>query len=247
MLLISLGLALGGVSGLLVPRAVYRLAVAPALPCRSACPQGHPLTGGALNSWLGSARCTNPSACRPFGPARRVAPLTTAVVSAMVASAVGPRPELLVWLLLAPCAVTLAIVDWRVHRLPDALTLPMAGATLVLLGAAALSPGHHGSWQTAVFGAVTLGAAYLLLVLIHPSGMGLGDVKLALSVGAILGWHGWGALVVGAFAAFLLGGLYGTALLLLGRADRQTAVPFAPMMLLGALAGPLLEATGGLR
>ena len=52
--------------------------------------------------------------------------------------------------------------------------------------------------------------------------------------------------MVGAFAAFLLGGLFGVALLLSRRASRRTAIPFGPWMLAGAwvgiLAGPALGA-----
>ncbi|MGW1377035.1 hypothetical protein ACWD6P_22595 [Streptomyces sp. NPDC002446] len=78
------------------------------------------------------------------------APVVTGVLGAVLAAAVGPHPELAVWLLLAPVAVALAMIDWKVHRLPDVLTLPMAGAAVLLLGVAAQLPGHRGSWTTAV-------------------------------------------------------------------------------------------------
>ncbi|WP_254710417.1 prepilin peptidase, partial [Streptomyces lunaelactis] len=158
-------------------------------------------------------------------------------------AATGPRPELAVWLLLAPFAVLLALVDRNVHRLPDRLTLPLAAAAAVLLGLAALAPGDAGSWPTALLGGMILGAFYFLLFLIHPNGMGFGDVKLALSLGVALGWYGWTVLFTGAFAGLLLGSLYGLGLMILRRAGRKTAIPFGPFMILGALAGLLL---GGL-
>jgi leader peptidase (prepilin peptidase) / N-methyltransferase len=86
---------------------------------------------------------------------------------------------------------------------------------------------------------LVLFVAYFLLVFIHPAGMGFGDVKLAGVLGAYLGWIGWGALAVGAFLGFLLGGLYGALLLLLRRAGRKSAIPFGPFMLLGAVVGVL--------
>ncbi|OZB87231.1 MAG: prepilin peptidase, partial [Microbacterium sp. 14-71-5] len=70
-----------------------------------------------------------------------------------------------------------------------------------------------------------------------PRGMGGGDIKLAALVGLYLGWCGWGALVVGAFAAFLFGGVFSIVLLLLRRARRTSAIPFGPWMLAGAWFG----------
>ncbi len=87
-----------------------------------------------------------------------------------------------------------------------------------------------------------LGAAYFLLFVINPSGMGFGDVKLALPLGALLGWYGWTVLFAGAFAGFLLGGAYGLGLVLLRKADRKSAIPFGPFMIGGALLGLLLGA-----
>lgn len=72
--------------------------------------------------------------------------------------------------------------------------------------------------------------------------MGFGDVKLAVGAGAVLGWYGWPTVLLGAFAGFLLGALYGAALLVARRAYRKTAVPFGPFLLAGALAGLLLGA-----
>lgn len=71
--------------------------------------------------------------------------VVTALLCAVLAAATGTRPELAVWLLLAPVGVLLAAVDLAVHRLPDPLTLPLAAAALALLGAAALLPEHAGT------------------------------------------------------------------------------------------------------
>ncbi|MFF7728202.1 prepilin peptidase [Streptomyces sp. NPDC008001] len=241
----------GALTGLLVPRAAYRLAVEPEEPWRSTCPAGHPIPGVA-NGWLGRARCTAVSAagdapapdCRRYAAAVVVAPVVCMLACAALAAAAGPRPELAVWLLLTPFATVLAVVDASVHRLPDVLTLPLAGAAVVLLGAAAFADGHGGSWTGAVWGALALAGAYFVLFLIHPEGMGFGDVKLALLVGAALGWYGWVVLFLGAFAGIALGAAYGLGLMLLRRADRKSGMPLGPFMLIGALLGLLLGAAG---
>ncbi|MFE7773964.1 prepilin peptidase [Streptomyces sp. NPDC057445] len=177
----------------------------------------------------------------PYRPSVLV-PVVTALVCGALAAAAGPRPEAAVWVLLAPVAVLLALIDRNVHRLPDTLTLPLAGAAAVLLGGAALVPGAAGSWTGALLGGLGLCAAYFVLFLINPNGMGFGDVKLALSLGVALGWYGWGVLFVGAFAGFLLGSLYGLGLVVLRKAGRGTAIPFGPFMISGALIGLLLGA-----
>ncbi|MGW2658670.1 prepilin peptidase [Streptomyces sp. NPDC001478] len=173
---------------------------------------------------------------------RLLAPVVTALGCAALAAATGTRPELVVWLLLAPVGVLLASIDRRVHRLPDQLTLPAAGAAAVLLGAAALLPEHAGSWLSALLGGAALGAFYFVLFLINPNGMGFGDVKLALSLGVVLGWYGWAVVFAGGFAGFLFGALYGLVLVIMRRAGRKTGIPFGPFMIAGALLGLLFGA-----
>ncbi|MGW7275459.1 prepilin peptidase [Streptomyces sp. NPDC054864] len=224
----------GATAGLFVPRAVYRLSVAPGEAWRDSCPDGHPLGG-----WLGLARCGDGTR---YGPRTTSVATATALVCAAIAAATGARPELAVWLLLAPVGVLLAVVDFGVHRLPDVLTLPLAVAALVLLAGAALLPEHAGSWIHALYGALGLGGAYFVLFLISPNGMGFGDVKLALGLGAVLGWYGWGAVLLGTFAGFLLAALYGAGLVIARRAGRKTAIPFGPFLIGGAFVGLLMGA-----
>ncbi|MEU2716121.1 A24 family peptidase [Streptomyces sp. NPDC007205] len=242
----------GALAGALLPRAAYRFAVPSGEPWRDHCPDGHPLRG-----WIGRTGC---GACggeghgqekghgqgKGQGQGQRTevlpAALATALTCAALAAATGTRPELAVWLLLAPVGVLLAVVDLRVQRLPDPLTLPLAGAALALLGLAALLPEHAGHWLTALYGALALGAGYYALYLINPAGMGFGDVKLAVGVGAVLGWYGWSTVLLGAFAGFLLGALYGGALVVVRRAGRKSVIPFGPFLLAGALAGLLIGA-----
>ena len=78
---------------------------------------------------------------------------------------------------------------------------------------------------------------YFILALVKPGGMGMGDVKLAAVLGLYLGFLGWGNLLVGAFAAFVFGGVFGLAAHVTRRAGRKTAIPFGPWMILGAWVG----------
>ncbi|MEV7792881.1 A24 family peptidase [Streptomyces sp. NPDC087512] len=257
----------GAATGALLPRAAYRFSAPSGEPWRDTCPAGHPLRG-----WFGPARCARcargavPAGTAPgpdragaltddagegpgrvpvtgvYGPGAAGPVLVTALVCAALAAATGTRPELAVWLLLAPAGVLLTVVDLRVRRLPDPLTLPLAGAAVALLGVTALVPEHAGEWTTALLGTLALGAGYLALFLINPAGMAFGDVKLALGAGAVLGWYGWPTLMLGTFAGFLLGAVYGGALVVARRAGRGTAIAFGPFLLGGAFLGVLAGA-----
>ncbi|HET9382318.1 MAG TPA: A24 family peptidase [Streptomyces sp.] len=226
----------GAAAGGALPRALYRFCVPADEAWRTRCPAGHPLRG-----WLGRSRC-GPCGGAAYGSRGGGLAVVTGSVCALLALATGTRPELAVWLLLAPAGVLLAAVDLRVKRLPDPLTLPLAGAALALLGPVALLPEHAGRWTTALLGSLALGAGYLVLFLISPGSMGFGDVKLALGAGAVLGWYGWPAVMLGTFAGFVLGALYGGALVVAGRAGRKSAIPFGPFLLAGTCLGLLTGA-----
>ncbi|MEU5436415.1 A24 family peptidase [Streptomyces sp. NPDC020719] len=242
-ILVILGAALyGAFAGLLLPRAAYKLAVPPDHTWRTQCPAGHPTP-----AWIGiplCRTCTGEGSLRTSGtgwfgpPALAIVPFTVVLCTAL-AYATGPRPELAVWLLITPALLLLALVDSTVHRLPDVVTLPLTAMTLLLLGAAALLPAAAGSWATALGGALALGGGYFILFLISPRSLGFGDVKLAVPLGAVLGWHGWSTLVLGAFAGQFLAASYGLVLVALRRAHVKSSIPYGPFLVGGTLLGVL--------
>ncbi|MFJ9406092.1 prepilin peptidase [Streptomyces sp. NPDC101393] len=234
--LMVLAAAYGAAAGLLIPRPAHRMAVEPEEEWRAACPQGHAITGVA-RGWLGPGRCPD---CGAYGPGVLPTATVTALVCAALAAATGARPELAVWLVMAPVAVLLTAVDWRVRRLPDELTLPLAAVAAGLLGLVGWLTGEGGVWRRALLGGLVLGAFYLLLYVINPAGIGEGDVKLALALGVALGWYGWPAVVTGGVAGVLIGALYGGGLILFGRSGRKSVMPLGPFMIIGAFGGLLL-------
>jgi leader peptidase (prepilin peptidase)/N-methyltransferase len=188
-------------------------------------------------SWLAlGGRCAR---CRlPISPRYPLVELLTGALFVALGLRLGARPQLLAFLYLAAVAVALAAIDIEVQRLPDRLTLPSYLVGLVLLSVSAGLDGQPGALLRALIGMAALFAGYAILVLVYPSGMGLGDVKLAGVLGLYLGWLGWGSFAVGVFAAFLLGGLVGLAMLL-GGAGRKARLPFGPYMVTGAMIGIL--------
>lgn len=141
------------------------------------------------------------------------------------------------FLYLAAVSVALALIDIDVHRLPDTIVLPAYPVLASLLIVASWGGGAMSALVRAGIGMAALFVMYFVLMLVYPAGMGFGDVKLAGVLGMALGWLGWGALIVGGFAAFLVGGGYAVGLLVSGRAHRRSGIPFGPWMVVGAAIG----------
>jgi leader peptidase (prepilin peptidase)/N-methyltransferase len=184
--------------------------------------------------------------CRDCGeriPARYpLIELGTALAFAVVTAGVlFGRPEraaaIPALLLLAALSIALGLIDIDTHRLPNAIVLPAYPAALTLLLLASAVYADWAALGRAAAGAAVLFLFYFALAVITPRGMGFGDVKLAGVLGLYLGWFGWAELLVGASAAFLLGGGYALALLVMRRATRRSGLPFGPWMLMGAWVG----------
>ena len=168
-------------------------------------------------------------------PPALAAGAVTAVLLGGLAARVHPGLVLAAACWLAACAVPLACTDLAVQRLPDPLTGAAYAGTAVLLLAAAAVGGPWPALVRALLGGLALAGFYLLLMVISPSGMSLGDVKLAASLGTLLAWFSWRLLLAGGFAGFLLGGVFAGALLVSRRAGRKQPIPFGPFMIAGAV------------
>ncbi|AYG05279.1 prepilin peptidase [Gryllotalpicola protaetiae] len=150
--------------------------------------------------------------------------------------------SLVAFLYLAAISIALALIDLDTHKLPNAIVLPSYLVGGVLLGAASVVTRDWAQLVTMLAGGAALFALYFVIAFISPRGMGFGDVKLAGVLGLFLGHLGVAQLVVGAFAAFLLGGLFAIVLLVARRAGRKSGIPFGPWMLAGAWLGAIAGA-----
>ncbi len=83
-------------------------------------------------------------------------------------------------------------------------------------------------------GFLAYGVGLLVVALIAPRGMGMGDVKLAGLIGLVLGSIGLGLVGVAAGAGILLGGV-GAVVALVAGGNRKTRVPYGPFMAAGAV------------
>jgi len=139
--------------------------------------------------------------------------------------------------------VAVALIDARHRIIPNAVTYP----ALVVFGAAVPASATFGggvSLPGAALGLVAFGGGLLVVALLSPGGMGMGDVKLAALIGLVLGSLGWRYVGAAALLAVLGGGVGAVVALARGR-GRKDAIPFGPFLaggaVLSALAAPQLS------
>jgi leader peptidase (prepilin peptidase) / N-methyltransferase len=141
-------------------------------------------------------------------------------------------------LLLSASLVAVSVIDLQVLRIPDRITFPTLGASILLVTAISLVQDEPDRIRGALMGMI---AYFVLLVvphLVYPRGMGFGDVKLALLMGLHLGWLGWsdaaplaGPMRVILYALMLgsiLGAVFGAVVAVASR--RRGAFPFGPAL-----------------
>ncbi|MFE5564740.1 prepilin peptidase [Amycolatopsis japonica] len=172
-----------------------------------------------------------------------------AIVAATVilgaATAAWPPSMIAAGALLAVCAVPAAAVDVVEHRVPDRLTAPLAAGMAIALVAAALLTDSMPSLTMALVGAVVWGGV-LFVSFVLTGDPGPGDVKLAPSLGMLLGWLGWKWLLAGIVGSYLLAALFaGLGLLAKRWTLRDGRMPLAPPMLAATVLSATIAALSG--
>lgn len=165
-------------------------------------------------------------ACHASIPVRYpIVEATTAILAVASVLRFGLTAEAALAVFFCATLVAIAAIDVEHRIVPNRIVIP---AAVVTLGAhTAIDPSPE--WA---LGAAAAFAVLFAIALLNPRGMGMGDVKLCLLLGAMLGWQ--------VFVALLLGVLLGTvpAIVLAfkhGMGARKLAIPFAPFLVLGAL------------
>jgi leader peptidase (prepilin peptidase) / N-methyltransferase len=175
----------------------------------------------------------------PQRTAHVAAAAITAVTFGTLAFRFGPSWILPALLIFAAAATVLTLVDLAEKRLPNAVVFPTLGAVALLLVPPTWASGAWWPLVWALVGAAGMFAVYFVLALVSPSSMGMGDVKLALVIGLLLGWFGLNAWLVGLLAAFVVGGVIALIALALRRVTLRGSIPFGPSMLAGSLVAVL--------
>jgi leader peptidase (prepilin peptidase) / N-methyltransferase len=158
---------------------------------------------------------------------RQLLLLTIVAIAAVTLARYGPGAGGIIAAFGCGVLVALAAIDLKERRLPNRIVLPTAG--LVLAARLVTAPSHWVAWIAASFGIFAL---FVVLALIYPAGLGMGDVKLSLLLGALLGPSVIAGLLLGTFSA----GVFGAAILLReGGAARSRAIPYGPFLAFGTI------------
>ena len=219
------GLAVGSFLNVIASRVPLRRSVSAG---RSECMScSHPIAAYdniPLVSWLLlRGRCRQCSASIPVR--YPLVELLTALLVAASALRFGFTLEALIASFFCAALVALSSIDIEYRIVPNRIVLPASAAVLVAQTILFPSP----VWLLAAFGA----AGFLLLAaLAYPSGMGMGDVKLALLLGAMLGRTVAVGLMIGFLAALVPAAILAARH---GSKARKMAIPFAPFLAFGGI------------
>jgi len=151
---------------------------------------------------------------------------TTGLLFGTAAYVLGPSLALLPALVLISALISLAVIDLEHRLLPNVIVGPAALAGLILSILA-----NPTGWWIYPLSALAVGGALFGLAFLYPRGMGMGDVKMAGMLGAFLGPYAALAVFLGA----LLGAVTGGLLMVTGKMQRRSALPFGLFMALGGI------------
>lgn len=172
----------------------------------------------------------------PAGRRRKVTIAGVALVlGALAGGAAGLSAVLPAFILLALIGTPLIVIDHEQHRLPNRLVYPLAAGAIVLLFTAAASRSEWTDLLRAAEGGAAVFAVLYAIMLVSPRSFGYGDARLGGVLGLYLGFHSWAAVYYGILGGFVLGASVAIVLLGARRATRQSAIPFAPMLVIGTL------------
>ncbi|MEW9870332.1 prepilin peptidase [Arthrobacter sp. HS15c] len=160
--------------------------------------------------------------------------LMTAILTGLVSCAFVFRfasdPALPAFMLLAVLGVQLARIDIALHVLPNPLVLILVFGSASLFASSILTGSPGSDIVRAAAGGAILFVAYLLLALISPGSVGLGDVKLAAPLGLYLGYLGWMHVLYGALLGFVFNGILALFVVTRKRPEHASEVAHGPSM-----------------
>jgi leader peptidase (prepilin peptidase) / N-methyltransferase len=169
-----------------------------------------------------------------ISPRYPVVELLTAIAFGVMAAHFGTDWALPAFLVFTACLISVSAVDIERFIVPNRIIVATLAVGFPLLVVAAAAGDDWNQLVRGVLGGLAASGGLLVMNLINPRWMGMGDVKLCLVLGLFLGWLSWGHVGVGMFLGFLLGAVGGVILIATGLRTRKDHIPFAPFLAAGA-------------
>jgi leader peptidase (prepilin peptidase) / N-methyltransferase len=247
-LLIGLCALLGFVVGSFLNVVIYRVPrnesiVSPRSSCPTCGAQLRERDNIPVVSWLLlHGRCRDCQA--PISVRYPLVELACGALFAGIAARFGRQWDLPAFLAMSAGLLALSYIDVERMILPKKIVYPLTVLVAALLLLAAAETGRWHSYVIGIACAAGWFVVFFAMNLASPRLLGFGDVRLALVLGLSLGWLGFGYVLLGFFAANLIGAVTGITLIATKHMDRQSRIPYGVFLAAGwalaVFAGPEL-------
>jgi leader peptidase (prepilin peptidase)/N-methyltransferase len=229
-----LGLAIGSFLNVVIYRVPRHVSI---VSPRSACPNCHTPIRERDNipvvSWI-VLRGKCHTCCEPISIRYPLIELACAALFAGAAARLGYNWDLPAFLIFDASLLALSAIDVELLVLPKVIIYPSLAAIGILLIVAA---GLTNDWHRLLIAALCAGGWFVVFFTINfasPRALGFGDVRLSLILGLGLGWLGIRYVILGFFAANLVGAIIGLALIATKKMSREQPIPYGVFLAIGA-------------
>lgn len=155
---------------------------------------------------------------------------------ALVTAVVGVNWLLPAHVVFIGLTTILTVTDLDEKLIPNRVLYPGTVAVAVLLALGAIAEDRFGDLGRGAAAGVAFFGVLLVVALVSRGGFGMGDVKMAVVIGLVLGFWGWRVLAQGLFLTGIFGGIPALWLMATGKAGKGDELPYGPAMILGAWA-----------
>lgn len=155
---------------------------------------------------------------------------------ALVTAVVGVTWLLPAHLVFIGLTTVLTVTDLDEKLIPNRVLYPGTAVVAILLAVGAVAEDRVGDLGRGALAGTAFFAVLLVVALLSRGGFGMGDVKMAVVIGLVLGFWGWRVLAQGLFLTGIFGGIPALWLMATGKVGKGDELPYGPAMILGAWA-----------